>query len=486
MTASQAEAATEPVTAGIRVYNTLTRRKEPLQTIESGKIRMYVCGVTPYDSAHVGHGMSLISFDVIRRYLEHRGHEVRHVQNFTDIDDKIINRANAEDIDPDALTERYIAEWHAQMRSLNVLPASHYPRAAEEVGPIIAMVQGLIDRGHAYAVDGDVYFRVRSFAGYGKLSHRELDDLLAGARIEVDERKEDPLDFALWKAAKPGEPSWESPWGRGRPGWHIECSAMSSTYLDGQIDIHGGGADLIFPHHENEIAQSESFLGVEPFARYWVHNGLVRVGAEKMSKSLGNFVRLKEIVDRGLGSAFRLMVLQSHYRAPVTYTDDGLLAAERGLSRLRAAADPTTSSVAAADDGLDTSTDLAALAEDVRCRFHQSMDDDFNAPEALAALFDLARAINRARGAGEPAESIEPARVTLVDLAAVLGLDLENDAGVAAVDAAPFIDLLLRVREELRQRREWALSDLIRDELGKLEVVVEDTPAGATWTQRRG
>ncbi len=486
MTASRAAVKTEPATAGIRVYNTLTRRKEPLQTIEPGKVRMYVCGVTPYDSAHVGHGMSLISFDVIRRYLEHRGYEVRHIQNFTDIDDKIINRANAEGIDPDALTESYIAEWHAQMRRLNVLPASHYPRATEEVGPIIAMVQGLIDRGHAYPVDGDVYFRVRSFAGYGKLSHRDLDDLLAGARIEVDERKEDPLDFALWKAAKPGEPSWESPWGRGRPGWHIECSAMSSTYLDGQIDIHGGGADLIFPHHENEIAQSESFLGVEPFARYWVHNGLVRVGAEKMSKSLGNFVRLKEIVDRGLGSAFRLMVLQSHYRAPVTYTEEGLLAAERGLSRLRAAADPAASSVAPTDDDFDAATDLAVLAEDVRCRFREAMDDDFNAPEALAALFDLARAINRARGAGEPAEAIEPARVTLVDLAGVLGLDLADDAATAVADAAPFIDLLLRVREELRQRREWALSDLIRDELGKLEVVVEDTPAGATWTQRRG
>jgi cysteinyl-tRNA synthetase len=485
MTAHQAPAETVSTTADIRVYNTLTRSKEPLQTIEPGKVRLYVCGVTPYDSAHVGHGMSLISFDVIRRYLEHRGYAVRHIQNFTDIDDKIINRANAEHIDPNELTDSYIAEWHAQMRGLNVLPASHYPRATEEVGPIIAMVQGLVDRGHAYAVDGDVYFRVRSFASYGKLSHRDLDDLLAGARIEVDERKEDPLDFALWKAAKPGEPSWESPWGPGRPGWHIECSAMSSTYLDGQIDIHGGGADLIFPHHENEIAQSESFLGVEPFARYWVHNGLVRVGTEKMSKSLGNFVRLKEIVDRGLGPAFRLMVLQSHYRAPVTYSEEGLLAAERGLSRLRAAADPIESSVAATDDGVDTTTDLAVLVEDVWCRFHQAMDDDFNAPEALAALFDLARVINRARAAGEPAASVEPSRATLINLAGVLGLDLEDDA-TAAADAAPFIDLLLRVREELRQRREWALSDLIRDELGKLEVVVEDTPTGATWTQRRG
>jgi cysteinyl-tRNA synthetase len=485
MTSHQPPAETEPARE-IRIYNTLTRRKEPLRTIEPGKVRMYVCGVTPYDSAHVGHGMSLMSFDVIRRYLEHRGYEMRHIQNFTDIDDKIINRAKAERIDPDELTERFIEEWHTQMRALNVLPASRYPRATEEVGPIIAMVQGLVDRGYAYAVEGDVYFRVRSFPGYGQLSHRDLDDLLVGARIEVDERKEDPLDFALWKAAKPGEPSWESPWGVGRPGWHIECSAMSSTYLDGQVDIHGGGADLIFPHHENEIAQSEAFLGVEPFARYWVHNGLVRVGTEKMSKSLGNFVRLKEITDRGKGPAFRLMVLQSHYRAPMTYTEEGLLAAERGLSRLRAAADPAATGVAAADDGFEAAVDLAVLAEEVRCRFHQAMDDDFNAPEALAALFDLARAINRARGAGDSTKAIEPARVTLVDLAGVLGLDLEADAAPAAADAAPFIDLLLRVREELRQRREWELSDLIRDELGKLEVVVEDAPAGATWTQRRG
>ena len=456
-----------------------------MQTIEPGKVRMYVCGVTPYDSAHVGHGMSLTSFDVIRRYLEHRGYEVQHIQNFTDIDDKIIDRANAENIDPNVLTENFISEWLEQARALNVLPASHYPRATEEVGPIIEMVQGLIDRDHAYPVDGDVYFRVRSFPGYGKLSHRDLNDLLSGARIEVDERKVDPLDFALWKAAKPGEPSWESPWGPGRPGWHIECSAMSSTYLDGQIDIHGGGADLIFPHHENEIAQSEAYLGVEPFARYWVHNGLVRVGADKMSKSLGNFVRLKEIVDRGLGPAFRLMVLQSHYRAPVTYTEEGLLAAERGLSRLRAAADPDTAIVAVDEDETNLATDLAALAEESRRRFHEAMDDDFNAPEALAVLFDLGRAINRARGAGETSEAVEQARVTLVDLAGVLGLDLEDVSARSSAEAAPFIDLLLLVREELRQRREWVLSDLIRNELGKLEVVVEDTPAGATWTQRR-
>jgi cysteinyl-tRNA synthetase len=351
------------------------------------------------------------------------------------------------------------------------------------------MVQGLIERGYAYPVDGDVYFRVRSFPDYGKLSHRDLDDLLAGARIEVDERKDDPLDFALWKAAKPGEPSWESPWGPGRPGWHIECSAMSSTYLDGQVDIHGGGADLIFPHHENEIAQSEAYLGVEPFARYWVHNGLVRTGTEKMSKSLGNFVRLKEIVDRGLAPAFRLMVLQSHYRSPLTFTEEGMLAAERGLDRLRAAADSEAAPVARTDED-DVATlasgDLAELAAETDRRFHAAMDDDFNAPEAVAALFDLARAINRARGEGVSAGALETARTTLVELAAVLGLDLEDRGAISEADAAPFIDLLLRVREELRQRREWALSDLIRDELGKLEVAVEDTPAGATWSRRRG
>jgi cysteinyl-tRNA synthetase len=442
--------------------------------------------VTPYDSAHIGHGMSMTTFDVIRRYLEYRGFKVRHIQNFTDIDDKIIARANAEQIDPNDLTEGLIAEWLAETQALNALPATHYPRATQEVGPIIAMVEGLIERGHAYEVEGDVYFRVRSFPGYGKLSHRIIDDLLSGARIDVDERKDDPLDFALWKAAKPGEPSWDSPWGAGRPGWHIECSAMSSTYLDGQVDIHGGGADLIFPHHENEIAQSEAYLGVEPFARYWVHNGLVRVGAEKMSKSLGNFVRMREILDKGLGPAFRLMILQSHYRVPLTYSEEGLLAAERGLERLRAAAAEGGLPDDAGMSGDGERGNLAAMAVETRRRFETAMDDDFNAPEAVAALFDLGRAINRARGSAAGFAEVTPARETLIELADVLGLSLEPVEEPTAGDAAPFIDLLLRVRQELRQRREWALSDVIRDELAALEVVVEDTPAGATWSRRRG
>jgi cysteinyl-tRNA synthetase len=489
MTATEPNVATPGGAAPgqIRVYNTFTRQKEPLQTLEPGVVRMYVCGVTPYDSAHIGHGMSMLSFDVIRRYLEHRGYEVRHIQNFTDIDDKIIARANAEGIDPDDLTNGLIAEWHAQSAGLNALPATHYPRATQEVGPIVAMVQGLIDRGHAYVVDGDVYFRVRSFPGYGKLSHRDLDDLLSGARIEVDERKDDPLDFALWKAAKPGEPSWDSPWGPGRPGWHIECSAMSSTYLGGQVDIHGGGADLIFPHHENEIAQSEAFLGVEPFARYWLHNGLLQSGADKMSKSLKNFVPLKEILDRGLGPAFRVMVLQSHYRSPLTYSEEGLLAAERGLERLRAAAAPDELALQPAqEETAEAVADLISLASETDRRFHEAMDDDFNAPMALAALFDLARQINRVRSGLYSKGAVEVPRRKLIELAGVLGIDLESPGEIAATDAAPFIDLLLRVREELRQRREWALSDIIRDELGKLEIAVEDTPAGATWSRRKG
>ena len=471
----------------IRIYNTLTRQKEPFETIEPDTVRMYVCGVTPYDAAHIGHGMSMTVFDVIRRYLEHRGYAVRHVQNFTDIDDKIIERANRDGIDPNDLTEGYIADWLAEAAALNAQPATVYPRATQEIGPIVEMVEGLIARGHAYPVDGDVYFRVRSFPGYGKLSHRELDDLMAGARIEVDERKEDPLDFALWKAAKPGEPSWPSPWGPGRPGWHIECSAMSATHLGGAVDLHGGGTDLIFPHHENEIAQSEAYLGREPFARYWVHNGLMQLGGDKMSKSLGNFVPVREMLDRGLAAAFRLMVLQSHYRAPLTYSDEGLLAAENGLDRLRSAAaagGAGGTNGTAGDDGAGGGEDLAALAGEVDRRFHAAMDEDFDTPVAVAALFDLGRAINRARTARQPAAAIEPARLKLIELAGVLGLRLEEEAAPAG-EAAPFIDLLVRVRDELRAAKQWALADQIRDELAERGITVEDGATGSTWTRRK-
>jgi cysteinyl-tRNA synthetase len=458
----------------MRIYNTQTRTVEPFETIEPGVVRMYVCGVTPYSKAHIGHAMSSIVFDVIKRYLMYRGYLVRHVTNFTDIDDKIIARAIREGIDPDELTESLIAEWHRETAALNVLPADVYPRATQQVPNIVEMITGLIDRGHAYEVDGDVYFRVRSFKGYGKLSHRSLDDLLSGARVEVDERKEDPLDFALWKAAKPGEPWWESPWGKGRPGWHIECSAMCSHHLNGVVDIHGGGTDLIFPHHENEIAQSEAYLGVEPFARYWVHNGLLQLGGEKMSKSIGNLISIEELVAKRRAAAFRLLVLQSHYRAPLTFFDEGLEAVHRGMDRFRVALDGS----AVASEPVPF--DIGVVRETV-AQVERAMDDDFDTPLAVSALFNLARAINRSAGHQGSAEQVAGARRELRRLLDVLGIRPELDQVDAEFDGAPFVDLLLRVREELRAAKLWQQADLIRTGLAELGITIADGPEGATW-----
>jgi cysteinyl-tRNA synthetase len=342
------------------------------------------------------------------------------------------------------------------------------------------MIERLIERGFAYQVDGDVYFRVRAFKDYGKLSHRDLDDLLAGARIDIDERKDDPLDFALWKAAKPGEPTWPSPWSDGRPGWHIECSAMCSHHLGGVVDIHGGGADLIFPHHENEIAQSEAYLGRAPFARYWVHNGLLNLAGDKMSKSIGNIVKARELLERGLGQAYRLMVLQSHYRAPLTFSEEGLEAADRGLDRLRAAADPG-GAVGGNGTGTAGGDDLQALADETDRRFHEAMDDDFDSPIAVAALFDLARAINRARTEGRGDGAVESARLKLVELSGILGLQLDVDDAARVGDAAPFIDLLVNVRDQLRAAKQWQLADVIRAGLAERGIAVADGPTGSTW-----
>ncbi len=460
----------------LTVYNTLSKRKEPFETIEPGVVRMYVCGVTPYASAHVGHAMSSIVFDMIRRYLEFSGYTVRHAQNFTDIDDRIIARANEQSISAEEFTERLIADWHAEIGALNVLPATIYPRATREVPFIIEMIEGLIAKGFAYEVEGDVYYRVRAFKDYGKLSHRQLDDLLSGARIDIDERKDDPLDFALWKAAKPAEPSWESPWGPGRPGWHIECSAMCSHHLGGVVDIHGGGADLIFPHHENEIAQSEAFLGIEPFARFWVHNGLVQFGGDKMSKSIGNTVRSRDIVERNLEQAFRLLVLQSHYRAPLTYSDEGLEAADRGLDRLRAAAKPVSSSTTGTPN-----PGLRDLAEATREQFVDAMNDDFDTPRAVAALFDLARAVNRAKSDNAASTDVEAARAVMLELTGALGFRLEVDKQDDLGAAEPFIDLLVSVRDQLRAAKQWAISDLIRDQLNEKGIEIADGAAGSTW-----
>jgi cysteinyl-tRNA synthetase len=473
------QSASPAIDSGLRVYNTRTRAEEPFTTILPGKIGMYVCGVTVYDSAHIGHGMFSIVFDSIRRYLLHLGYDVRYAQNFTDIDDKIINRANAEGISSTDLTERMIAEWDQDIGAFNVLPATVAPRATDEIPEIIAMIEGLIEKGHAYASDGDVYFAVRSFPTYGQLSGRDIEDLATGVRIAVSERKQDPLDFVLWKSSKPGEPAWPSPWGAGRPGWHIECSAMCTHHLNGVVDIHGGGRDLIFPHHENEIAQSEAFSGESPFARFWLHNGMLQLDGEKMSKSLGNVVSLRSVIKRERQGAFRLQVLQTHYRAPLNYTEAGLEAAATGLDRLIAAAKPEPA--ATADNQVVNGENLVHLAEESDHRFHAAMNDDFDTPSAIAALFELARSINRLRSQSGGTEHFRTAQQTLADLASILGLDLTERPGTDAGDAEPFIDLLIDIRTHLRQTRQWEAADRVRLGLQERGIALEDNPSGTTW-----
>ncbi len=461
----------------IRLYNTLTRKKEELQTLEPGVVKMYVCGPTVYNDAHVGHAMSALVFDIIRRYLEYRGYNVRHVMNYTDVDDKIINRANQMGIDPFALSKKYIDDFDQNLEDLNILPATSKPQVSKTMPQIIAFVQGLVEKGYAYAAaNGDVYFRVTKDEDYGRLSGRKLEEMQAGARIEVEEQKEHPMDFALWKAAKPGEPAWDSPWGKGRPGWHIECSAMNLAELGEQIDIHGGGNDLIFPHHENEIAQSESFTG-KPFARYWMHNGMLQLGGEKMSKSLGNIISIKEFLSKRDADVMRMLVLNGSYRAPLIFNDETLDAAEKGLERIKSALRPA--SAKEADSAAEAVAALPAAIETVKTAFVNAMDDDFNSAGALGAIFDFVRAINTARDAGATDAQLKPAQETLRELTGVLGLRLAEKKG--AGDADRFIDLLLEVRSEIRKQKLWALSDLIRDRLKELGVTVEDSREGSTW-----
>ncbi len=462
----------------LRIYNTLTRRKEPFQTLEPGVVRMYVCGPTVYDNAHLGHGVSLLVYDIIRRYLEYKGYQVRHVMNYTDVDDKIIQRARELGEDPQALAERYIQAFEQNMRDLGVRWPTVQPRVTREMDWIVRMVQGLLDKGFAYVVDGDVFFDVSKDPDYGKLSGRKVEDMLAGARVEVDERKRHPADFALWKASKPGEPAWESPWGPGRPGWHIECSAMNLHHLGEQIDIHGGGRDLIFPHHENEIAQSECYTGKTPFVRYWVHNGMLLVRGEKMSKSLGNFITVNDFLQQHEADLLRMLLLQAHYRSPINYDDARLQQARQALERLRGAMRPAYPEA----QGADAAT-LQALEAEQRAAvqgFEAAMDDDFNTAVALGHLFNLVRAINRARDAGATAAQLAPAQETLRRLAEdVFGLHLTPETVTG--DIAPLVELLLEVRQELRRARQYALADRIREGLAALGIVVEDTPQGSVW-----
>jgi len=461
----------------LKIYNTLTRRKEEFATLEPNKVRMYVCGPTVYNKAHVGHAMSALVFDIIRRYLIYRGYEVKHVMNFTDVDDKIILRANQQGVDPYQLAEGYIREFAQNLNDLNVLPASINPRATQEIPQIIAMIEGLIGRGFAYPAGGDVYFRVEKDPNYGHLSGRRLDDMQAGARIEIDEQKENPMDFALWKAAKPGEPAWKSPWGMGRPGWHIECSAMNLHHLGEQIDIHGGGNDLVFPHHENEIAQTESLTG-KPFARYWVHNGMLQMGGEKMSKSLGNLVTIEDFLAKHSADTLRFMVLNSGYRGPLTFNDDVIDQAEKGVERLSSALKPALPGVKGAPEASLKS--LAAQLTASEQVFGESMDDDFNTAGAMAALFELVRATNQARADSATDAQLKTAQDKLRLLAGVLGLTLQKEPQGGG-EAGVFIDLLLEMRVELRKQKLWALSDLVRDRLKQLGVSIEDSKEGSTW-----
>jgi cysteinyl-tRNA synthetase len=421
--------------------------------------------------------MSALVFDIIRRYLEYRGYDVKHVMNYTDVDDKIIARANHLGEDPLKLAERYINDYAQNLADLNIMPATSNPRVSTTIDVIIKFVQGLIDKGYAYAAEnGDVYFRVEKDDDYGRLSGRKLEDMQAGARIESGEEKENPLDFALWKAAKKDEIFWESPWGKGRPGWHIECSAMNLQELGEQIDIHGGGNDLIFPHHENEIAQSESYTGKE-FARYWIHNGMMQLGGEAMSKSTGNLVTIDEFLSKYDADVMRMIVLTGSYRAPLNYTEDTLEAAERGLERFKAGLRPALPNA----KGLtpEAASALADQAEPIKQAFIDAMDDDFNTAGAMAPLYELAKIINTARDAGAADEQLEPIQEMLRELTGVLGLRLEEKTG--SDDADKFIDLLVVVRNEARTQKIWALSDMIRDKLKELGVTIEDSKDGTSW-----
>ncbi len=457
----------------IKIYNTLTKKKEALETLQPGKVSMYVCGPTVYAEAHVGHAMSALVFDIVRRYLEYRDYEVRHVTNYTDVDDKIIQRAAVEGVDPIQIAQRYIDEFDRHLKDLNILTASEYPRATEEINSIVEAVADLVEKGYAYPLNGDVYYRVNKFPGYGKLSGRKIEDMEAGFRIEVDERKEHPLDFALWKSAKPNEPSWPSPWGNGRPGWHIECSVMCQSHLGDQIDIHGGGNDLIFPHHENEIAQSEALHG-KKFATYWMHNGMMQLSGAKMSKSVGNLVTVDNFLEKYEPGVLRMMILNSSYRSPLTFNEETIGHAEKALKRLRSALRP-----ALPKDGWEKG-DLQKKTDQVIKLFLKSMDDDFNSAGAMGHLFDFVKEINLARDKGADPEYLLAAQDVLKELTGVLGLELELPEAQAG-DAGQYIDLLIEIREKLRENELWELSDIIRDKLEERDVILEDTSQGTTW-----
>ena len=471
----------------LKVYNTMSRSKEEFKPLKEGEASIYCCGVTPYNHPHIGNARPFVTWDVIRRYLAHKGYKVRYIQNFTDVDDKIIRTANEEGVKWSDISGRYIDAYFKAMDALNVKRADIYPRVSETIPDIIAMVQKLVDKGYAYAVDnGDVFYRVEKFAGYGKLSGRKLEDMQAGARIDVDERKEHPMDFALWKAAKPGEPSWDSPWGKGRPGWHIECSTMSLKYLGEKFDFHGGGSDLIFPHHENEIAQSQACIGDEhSFAQYWLHNGFITIHNEKMSKSKNNFFTVKDILAEYPGEVVRFFILQTHYRSPLDFSDERLKEAQTSLNRL-AQSKGFMDELLAKTGSSDTAKELAEKAAAYVQEFHEAMDDDFNTALAISQIFALSKDINiyyqdvMNKGADFDSENFAKVADAYKLMTGIIGIFEQEDAADDEL-ANKLMDLIINIRQDARKEKNWALADKIRDELKEAGVILEDTPNGVRW-----
>ena len=467
----------------MEIFNSMTRRKEEFVPIEPGKLKMYACGPTVYNLIHVGNARPIILFDVFRRYMEYRGYEVTFVQNFTDVDDKIIKRANEEGLTSQQVAEKYIEEYFTDAKGLGVRPATIHPKATETMDEIIDLVQTLVEKGYAYPVpSGDVYYRTLKFKGYGKLSHQPIEDLLSGARIDVNDEKENPLDFALWKAAKPGEPYWESPWGKGRPGWHIECSAMNRKYLGKTIDIHCGGEDLQFPHHENEIAQSEA-ANDAPFAHYWMHNGFLNIDNKKMSKSLGNFFTVRDAAAAYGYEPIRFFMLSAHYRTPLNYSAESLQQAQAALDRLYTAKENLAFLAQNGADGEPTEAEQAVLnqADDFRQRFDAAMDDDFNTADAVSVLFEVVRAANKAVGPDQkPTKAGAEALLKLVlEFTDVLGL-LYGKAEESLDDK---VEALIAQRQEARKNKNWAEADRIRDELKAQGIVLTDVPGGCKWNR---
>ena len=465
----------------MKIYNSMSMQKEEFVPIEEGKVRMYACGPTVYNYIHVGNARPIIMFDVLRRYFEYRGYDVTFVQNFTDVDDKIIKRANEEGITSDEVAKKYIDEYFVDARALGVRAATVHPKATENIQQIIDIVTTLIEKGYAYEVNGDVYYRTLKFADYGKLSHQPIDDLQSGARIDVNDIKENPLDFALWKAAKPGEPYWDSPWGKGRPGWHIECSAMSNRYLGKTIDIHCGGSDLAFPHHENEIAQSEAANGCK-FVNYWLHNGFINIDNKKMSKSLGNFFTVREAAAAYGYDCIRMFMLMSHYRSPLNYSGEILMQAKAALERLTTAKQNLDFFVKNGRDG-ELSAEDAAFVEGLgkyREKFDAVMDDDFNTADAISVIFELVREVNAAVSpSSDPTKALaEGCRAIFLELCDVLGIPFAEEK---EDDEAAEIEAQIAARQAARKAKNWAEADRIRDELKAKGIILEDTPQGVKW-----